>query len=368
MPELDVIQLTRRLLAFDTINPPGREKDAMQFCAELLRDIGFEVKLVDHDQNRASLIATRGTGADQGLWFSGHLDTVPLGLAPWRKSPHGGQVDGDRLYGRGSSDMKGGIAAFLCAAAQRPDADRIGVILTAGEETGCDGARWLAQSGNLPQAGALIVGESTDNRPLAGHKGVLWLKLSAIGQTAHGATPELGHNAIALMAPTLARLAQHDPNFQHPLMGRATSNLGTLHAGINVNSVPDLCELCIDLRSVTGVSHEVLTKGVQDLCDPGITIEPLLDLGAVWTEPGQRWFSRASELLGRLTGAAAGPLCANYFTDASILKPAMGNPPVMILGPGSVDQPHSTDEYVLVSRLKQATRLYGALISDWSGP
>lgn len=355
----DVVALTRALIGFDTINPPGREAPAMRFCQELLERAGFACRLIDHGKDRASLIAERGPGG--GLCFSGHLDTVPLGRAPWSREAHGGAVEGDRLYGRGSSDMKGGVAAFLVAAAQ--SGVPVTVLLTAGEETGCDGARWLAEAGLLPRVRAMIVGESTGNRPLAGHKGALWLKLSTEGRTAHGAAPHLGINAIGLMAPTLARLTGWQPEAHHPRMGRATANLGTIRAGINVNSVLDLCELTVDLRSVEGVDHAALAAEARGLCDPAVRVETLLDLPAVWTEPEDPWFACAAAQVRAVTGPAEGPDCATYFTDASILKPAMGDPAVMILGPGSVDQPHGTDEHVLVSRLAEAVEIYAALIA-----
>ncbi|WP_138472653.1 M20 family metallopeptidase [Poseidonocella sp. HB161398] len=358
----DIEALTRKLVAFDTINPPGREAEAMRYCAELLASIGFDCRLTEHGEGRSSLVAQRGP--EGGLVFSGHLDTVPLGRAPWTQPPHEGRVVDGRLYGRGSSDMKGGVAAFLVAAARASCDAGTGIILTAGEETGCDGARWLAEAGALPKAGAIVVGESTDNQPLCGHKGALWLKLAAEGRTAHGATPALGVNAIAAMAPTLARLCAFDPAVRHPQMGAATCNLGTIRAGINVNSVPDLCELAVDLRSVEGITHAALRDAIRALCDDGIRIETLLDLPAVWTDPEDPWFAAAAATARAVTGQADRLSCATYFTDASILKPALGEPPVMILGPGSMDQPHGTDEYVRLSRLAEAVEIYAALISS----
>ncbi|RYH08053.1 M20 family peptidase [Tropicimonas sp. IMCC6043] len=356
--QIEVVSLTRRLVAFDTVNPPGEERSAMQYCADLLGRFGFDCRLIDHSAERASLVAVRG--ATSGLCFSGHLDTVPLGRAEWRWPPHGGLIEGDRLYGRGSSDMKGGVAAFIVAAAlsRKP----VSIVLTAGEETGCDGARWLAEAGALPPARALIVGESTDNQPVAGHKGVLWLKLTAEGRTAHGATPELGINAIGRMSATLSRLVDFDPQVEHPQMGRATCNLGTIRAGINVNSVPDLCELTVDLRSVDGITHDELRKAVLARCDDGIGVETMLDLPAVWTDPAAPWFRGASACVRQITGRENDLACATYFTDASVLTPAMGYPEVMILGPGALDQPHSTDEHVSIARLSEAVEIYAALI------
>ncbi len=365
-PDLaDVVTLTQRLIAFDTINPPGREAEAMRYCASLLKTLGFACDLFHHSEERASLVASRA--GEGGLWFSGHLDTVPLGDAPWRVPPLEGRIEGDRLYGRGSSDMKGGVAAFLVAIASLPYTVSAGLILTVGEQTGCDGARWLAEAGHLPRVGALVVGESTGNQPFAGHKGVLWLQASTQGRTAHGATPDLGENAIAAMTASLARLCEYDPGVSHPLMGRASCNVGTIRAGINTNSVPDSCTVTIDLRSVEGIDHQTLKKGVQALCDGGVRIQTLLDLPAVWTDPEHVWFARASVLAQGITGQSAWPCCASYFTDASILKTALGDVPVMVLGPGSLDQPHRTNEWVEIPRLRQAVEIYATLLldADW---
>jgi succinyl-diaminopimelate desuccinylase len=368
MPDLqqDVVDLTRRLLAFDTINPPGQEIQSMEFCASWLRNIGFECTLHRHSATRGSLIATRGTGEGRSLCLSGHLDTVPLGDAPWRWSPFNGQVEGDRLFGRGSSDMKGAVAAFMLACRETPSIKGgVTILLTAGEETGCDGARWLAEAGLLPEAGAMIVGESSDNRPLSGHKGAYWLKLMASGRTAHGATPELGVNAILKAAPLLARLADFTLDVRHPVMGSATWNLSTIHGGLNINSVPDCCELTLDLRSVEGIDHPEIRRRVEELAGVEFNVEVLLDLPAVWSDPGQVWFAKAIQTISRVTGITYDPGVASYFTDASILKPRMNDLPVMILGPGSLDQPHRTDEHVLISRLVEAVEIYSALLREW---
>ena len=117
---MDVVDLTRRLIAFDTINPPGAEAEAMAFCAALLEAGGFTYRLVPQGPGRSNLVAEKGTGAGRALAFTGHLDTVPLGAAPWRHPPHAGVIEEGRLYGRGSTDMKGGVAAFIVAALGAP--------------------------------------------------------------------------------------------------------------------------------------------------------------------------------------------------------------------------------------------------------
>ncbi|KJS37314.1 MAG: hypothetical protein VR70_12695, partial [Rhodospirillaceae bacterium BRH_c57] len=149
----DVVALTRRLIAFDTINPPGNE----QACAEYLRDIlaaaGFETDLHALGAGRASLVARLGGGANGSdpLCFTGHIDTVPLGAQPWTRDPFAGEIVDGKLYGRGSTDMKGGVAAFVIAciveAERLRDGPGVVLVITAGEETGCDGAAALARDG-----------------------------------------------------------------------------------------------------------------------------------------------------------------------------------------------------------------------------
>lgn len=364
----DVIALTQALIGFDTVNQPGQEAAIMAFVAEGLREAGFDCTLVKHAKDRASLIATKGTGMGLPLCFSGHLDTVPLGLAPWARDPFGGAIEDGRLYGRGGSDMKGGVAAFVTAAIQAGDVPGgIALVLTAGEETGSDGARWLTSAGHLPKAGALVIAEPTGNRALAGHKGALWLRLVTRGVTAHGSTPHLGENAILKMGPTLDFIGTFDPDCTHPVMGAATVNLGTISGGLNTNSVPDRCEATVDLRSVPGIGHADLRARIQAGVGPDVTIEPIIDLPSVWTDPEQPWLARTIAIAADIAGTETSPAAAAFFTDASILTPAMGMLPTVILGPGEPDMAHKTDEYVRVSRLHEAVEIYGRMLDNWQG-
>ena len=144
---LDCVALTRRLIGFNTINPPGDEAACAQYLAELLTPAGVLVELASFAPARANLIA-RLEGSDPRLAplvLTGHLDTVPLGAAPWSKAPFAAEIVGDRLYGRGASDMKSGVAAmalaFLRACSRRVRPERgVTLLLTGGEEVGCQGA------------------------------------------------------------------------------------------------------------------------------------------------------------------------------------------------------------------------------------
>jgi succinyl-diaminopimelate desuccinylase len=194
----DAVAVTRDLLHFDTVNPPGRERDCARYAGAMLQDWGYRVDYHDYEDGRTSVIARAGgSDAKAPLCLTGHLDVVPLGSRAWTKDPFAGEADGDRLYGRGASDMKAGVAAMLLAA--RAFAGKLAgtpgvvLVLTAGEENGCVGSRHLAA---LPQlmgrAGAIVVGEPTSNYPLVGHKGSLKFHASFRGVSALGSMPELG--------------------------------------------------------------------------------------------------------------------------------------------------------------------------------
>jgi succinyl-diaminopimelate desuccinylase len=170
--------------------------------AGILEPAGFSVAIHDLSADRSNVVAMlEGGGAKDPLCFTGHLDTVPFGAAPWQFDPLAATRDGDKIYGRGTSDMKSGVAAMVVAALEiaklKARAADLLLVFTVGEETGCDGARYLAGLKNvLPKAGALVVGEPTGNVPLIGHRGALWLKAAFKGVTAHGSMPELGDNAV----------------------------------------------------------------------------------------------------------------------------------------------------------------------------
>jgi succinyl-diaminopimelate desuccinylase len=237
------IDLAAELIRFDTINPPGQEAACAEHLARLLTGAGFQCEKVPLEEGRPNLVARiGGTGGKPPIAFTGHTDTVPLGAQTWTVAPHGGTVKDGRLWGRGASDMKSGVAAFVVGALEH--ARRLegtpGVVLyiTAGEETGSEGAFTLARR-LRGQAGALVVAEPTSNRPLCGHKGALWLKATSRGVTAHGSMPDKGVNAIYAAARAVGRLEAFDFNVaRHPVMGAPTLNVGTLHGGLNLNWRP----------------------------------------------------------------------------------------------------------------------------------
>jgi succinyl-diaminopimelate desuccinylase len=271
------------------------------------------------------------------------------------------------IYGRGTSDMKGGVAAIIVAATRLAAGPRRAagttILLTADEETGARGARALAAEPEVAALGALVVAEPTDNEVRVGHRGALWLALHAHGRAAHASTPEAGENALTRMRAALdgieaAEIAGGPP---HPLLGVSTLAITGLRAGAAVNVIPDRAEATIDIRANSASSARDLTARVRDAAGADIGLDVLVDVPAL-----------RGDLRGRLAKAlrSAGARRAltptvPFFTDAGVLqRPGLE---VAIVGPGSPGLAHQVDEWCSVEQLNQAVDLFEAVALSWNG-
>ncbi|HBO45067.1 MAG TPA: acetylornithine deacetylase [Planctomycetaceae bacterium] len=372
--EQDVLSLTRELIAFNTINPPGRELPCAEYLGRILEDAGFRIEYHSLAEERASLIATiEGHGDGLPLCFTGHTDTVPLGAVPWTRDPFGGQIEGDKLYGRGSTDMKGGLAAMIVAATRLARiANRkagLTLVITASEENACRGSLHLTTLGGvLGNAGAVVVGEPTSNYPLIGHKGTLWIEARATGVTAHGSMPDQGVNAIYRIARAVGKLEKFRfDTAPHPVLGSPTLNVGTIVGGMNVNSVPDRATIGIDVRTVPGQSNREAFEQIRTLVGDEVELDCTVDVDGVWTDCENEWVQEVFDIMEPHIGQRPVARGATYFTDAAFLAPAYGNPPTIILGPGELEMAHKTDEYCHVSKIEAITEAYTQIARRWCG-
>jgi succinyl-diaminopimelate desuccinylase len=371
MSAKDAIALTQELVGFNTINPPGQERDCAQRAAAFLEAAGFSIEFHEYEDKRTSVIARAGgkSGSDP-ICFTGHLDVVALGTRPWSKDPFAGETDGDKLYGRGSSDMKAGVAAMMMAAKgfgkKLGGTPGIVLVLTAAEEGGCVGSAELAKLPKLMgKAGAMVVGEPTSNYPMVGHKGSLKFHASFKGVSAHGSMPQLGVNAIYKAAKAIAALEGFKFGAKaHPIMGEPTMNVGTVEGGSGVNLVPDLAKIGVDIRTVPGVNHEELISRLRKLI-PEADFDVFANNDAVWTEPQEAWVRRVFEICKPILGEAPEARTAPYMTDAANLRKVYAGAPTLILGPGEAAMAHQTDEYCGMERIRQSVQIYEEIIADW---
>ncbi len=371
--KIDAVELTRQLVRFETVNPINPEQGCVEYVGNLLAEHGFETSYHEFAPGRPSLVARiGGSQSKPPLCFTGHLDTVPLGHKEWSVSPFNADIIDGKLYGRGTSDMKSGVAAFVAAVIELADelAQGPGVVLviTAGEETGCEGAAHLANiDGALGKAGAIVVAEPTSNYPFVGHKGALWINAQTDGVTAHGSMPELGVNAIYKASKAVNKLETF--NFDvtaHPVMGPPTLNVGTIDGGINVNSVPNQAKIGVDIRTIPGQRNDVVLGDLTSYLGDDVSLKPIVNLEGVWTSPENPWIQSVFSLMEKVLEQPIEHKTATYFTDASVLTPVYDFAPTIILGPGEAAMAHQTDEYCYVDRIEQAVDVYKELAHQWS--
>ena len=366
----DAVALTRSLLSFQTVM--GHEADCARMAGAMLREWGYAVDYYDFQEGRTSVVARAG-GKDGSapLCFTGHIDVVPLGTRPWSKDPFRGETDGDRLFGRGTSDMKSGVAAMLLAsrtfAKKLSGTPGLVLVLTAGEEGGCIGSKHLAQQKKLlGNAGAMVVGEPTSNYPMVGHKGSIKFHARFRGVSAHGSMPELGVNAVYRAAKAVSALETFDFSAKpHPVMGKPSINVGTFSGGVGINLVPDEATIGVDVRTVPGVDHAALVSRLKNILGEGTELDVFSDLQPVWTAPDDEWMRRVFEICKPFVGEPPAARTAPYMTDAANLLKAYPGAPTVVLGPGEAAQAHQTDEYCSMERTRQAVAIYEALIDDW---
>ena len=365
---VNCVDLARQLVRFPSLNPPGEEKECADYLAGLLERAGLEVELHEFAAGRPSIVARlRGKSELKPVVFTGHLDVVPVGEKPWSAPPFAAEIRDGKLLGRGSSDMKSGVAAFVAAvsaqAKRRTPRRGITLVITAGEETGCQGAFHLANAGVLGPAELLIVAEPSSNLPIIAHKGSIRLRIAAKGRTAHSSMPELGDNAIYKAAEWIRRIeALTFENHSHPLLGHTTVSVTTVFGGQNINSVPDRAGFTVDFRTVPAQDHGELVGKIQRLCDGEASVEVITDFNGFATAPDDGAIEPLMNILAERIGSRPDPTGAPYFTDASALVPGFGNVATVVIGPGEAAQCHQTDEFCYVHRIDQACEIYTALI------
>lgn len=369
-----VVALARDLVRIDTTNPPGREAPAVRLLEARLRAAGFETRIVPYaaGEERSHVVARlRGSGQRPGLMLSGHVDVVPPGNLPWSVDPFGAELRDGRLYGRGSCDMKGGVAAMVAAAeaiarSGRALAGDLVVAITADEERNCLGAEELVREPLFEGLGGVIVAEPTGLRPFIAEKGAFWVEVTLLGKTAHGSMPELGANAVAGMAEFLTRWERLYPADapHHPLLGRPTLNPAVIEGGVKVNVVPDRCTAQIDMRTVPGLEHTALRRALDEtlaaVCAPrGLRHElrVLSDRPPVACPPDSDVALAVRAAIREVTGEDPEPGGVPYCTEMCIWTPTLGIPGV-ICGPGLPSMAHQPDEWVAIEQLEAAARLY----------
>ena len=370
--EPELIEFCQQLVRRKSVNPPGDELPIAEYVASTLDGFGLEVELVRHGPNRASVLARlKGRGTKPGLLYNGHLDTVPVGAQEWIHDPFSAKTAEGKIWGRGAVDMKGGLAALMAAAkalagARLPLSGDFIMAATAGEETDSQGAMAIAARSDLRPLQAVIIAEPTNNGVYVAEKGALWLELTTHGKTAHGATPELGRNAVMMMWKLIGELEKLEiPHEEHPMLGSFTRSINTIAGGMKTNVVPDNCVVTVDMRTVPGQDHRAILRRIEDLIEdlgrriPDFKASAKItnDRIPVQTSPEESVVKGVVEIVAEVTGERPVPGGISYYTDGAAFVPAL-NIPMIICGPGDPKLAHQPNEHVEVSSLVQSARIF----------
>ena len=368
MKKLNPIELTQEMVRLNSCNPPGNEKAMADFLSDLLPRYGFSLRTHDFQPNRPNIIASYDWGPGPRLAMTGHLDTVPFGNAPWSHDPVSGEIVGSkdeaRIMGRGSSDMKAGLAAMIASTcdliAEGGLKGGVDIIFCAAEETGCEGSEAMARDGVIGAADALLVSEPTGNKLCLGHKGAMWLEAKATGKSAHGSMPDAGDNAIYKAVRAISRLLDYSFKVEpHYMLGMPTFSVGTFNGGTKVNMIPDLAGFSIDVRTIPGQSREAAKAELSAVLGADIELSgEESGAGSLWADQDDPFVKLVGGVLEDILGQKPKYGGLPYFTDGANLAPEMGDPPVIILGPGEARQAHQTDEYCYAHKVQEGAAIY----------
>ncbi|TLV11661.1 M20 family metallopeptidase [Klebsiella indica] len=373
----ETLALTQALIAQNTIDPPGNERLAAMVIAQTLRKEGIEPLVYEIAPGRTNLVARiKGSGERPALAFSAHFDTIGVEPEKWQVDPFAGEVREGRLYGRGATDMKGGMAAMTVAAINlvrsgTPLKGDLLLTFSAAENSNCLGARRLLEDGHFDGVGALLVSEPTGNRAFVAEKGALWLRATASGEYGHNAFSESRKgdrgNAIVRLARYLDKA--HDLQLDAPAhrhIRPPTINIGMIRGGLSFPLIPDTASADIDVRLVPGQSAESVMDAFQAIAGPHITLE-LLDLKLPVDTPDDHPFVTHCLNACQAEGVDdPGPAGVAYYSDAAIIAPPL-NLPMVIIGPGEVGMSGAIDEYVQVAKLECATRIFERVARSYLG-
>lgn len=366
-----IIQQLRQLVATPSVSSTDPHWDqgnraVIDLLAGWLADLGFrtEIQPVSADGSKANLIATLGSGPG-GLVLAGHTDTVPFDEGRWQSDPLGLNERDQRLYGLGSTDMKGFFPLAIAAASafrDTPLKHPLIVLATADEESSMNGARALVEAGR-PKARAAIIGEPTSLVPVRMHKGIMMEAVQITGRAGHSSNPALGNSALEGMHTVMGDLMTYREGLRERYsndffdVAWPTLNLGCIHGGDSPNRICGQAELHFDLRMTPAGDNDAVREEIAQRLSRiarerslDITMRSLVNDISPFEQAADSELVRLAE---RLTGHRAE--AAAFATEAPFLQ-ALGMETI-VMGPGSIDRAHQPDEYLELDQIQPCIAL-----------
>ncbi len=370
--QTDVRELLQKLVRTRSVNENNEQGD--RDCPEremadtveaFVTDLGMTVTRHPMVPGRDNLVAhwPDQSGA-KSFAYQAHMDTVSV--SNMTIDPFAANIDDGKMWGRGTCDTKGSMAAYLSALKIAKDAgwsfaDKVYFVATCAEETGTRGAYALAKCDLTIDA--MCVGEPTDCKVVTCHKGTYWTQLRSDGTSCHASMPEEGHNAVYAMSKAIRFIEDtYIPKMQetiHPLLGPPTLSVGKIDGGIATNIVPASCVANLDFRILPGqtpqsVQEHFMSALTGAIPDESFSLTDIHDQVPVETSSDDPWVRNLIDVASPINGQA-GPAGVTYYTDAGALNAAGIR--CVVFGPGSIAQAHTADEFLDLGQLYQATEI-----------
>ncbi len=331
-----------KMVKIDSVSE-GDMDEIIDFTTGILKGIGLECEVVEGEEHAPLIIASHGEG---GVCFSGHLDTVPLGDG-WEHEQ--AEIEGDRMYGRGTLDMKGPCVSVIAAARELIQEDvPFSIIFSTDEEVSMDGAKKVADRDEVTKAPAVLVCEPTEMRVVTQEKGVFQFEIKTEGKNAHASMPEKGENAIAKILPILTTLSRK--NNIPAKKDELTCCVNVIEGGKATNVIPKECRAEVDVRFPDHFNKDILERYLFEPIDQEFEVNEIQFLDAVKLNQDNHAVRTLLEIADTTTWSVP------YGTE--MVRFYKENENTIIFGPGRVDVAHQPDEFIELPELIKAARLY----------
>lgn len=371
------IALLKEILAIPSVNGADNEGGVAEFIANYLKEKHIDAFVQQIDETHANIIAKLEGKSSETVVWNGHLDTVPYGnTEEWNTDPSIPVEKNGRIYARGASDMKSGLAAMVYLlgeigeSGEKPE-QTILFLGTCDEEKSGLGAEKILEEIDLSSGSLLLIGEPTGCKLGVAQKGCIWAQLNISGKTSHGAYPEEGYNAVEYGMKIVCRIKKWVTEYEHRLLGTATAQVTMIQGGIAPNMTPDFAEILLDIRIVPGISAEDVEKKIKKICreeveetNGEVKFEVRIKNArrAIEIAEEERWLKEFKAYL-KQNGAETEEIGINYFTDASILTKKESEIPVLLFGPGEPRLAHKPNEFVELEKYEKYIEILGEIFS-----
>lgn len=371
------ITLLKEILAIPSVNGADNEGAVAEFIANYLKEKHIDAFVQQIDETHANIIAKLEGKSSETVVWNGHLDTVPYGnTEEWNTDPSIPVEKNGRIYARGASDMKSGLAAMVYLlgeigeSGEKPE-QTILFLGTCDEEKSGLGAEKILEEIDLSSGSLLLIGEPTGCKLGVAQKGCIWAQLNISGKTSHGAYPEEGYNAVEYGMKIVCRIKKWVTEYEHRVLGTATAQVTMIQGGIAPNMTPDFAEILLDIRTVPGISAEDVEKKIKKICRKEVEetngevkfeVRIKNERRAIEIAEEERWLKEFKAYL-KQNGAETEEIGINYFTDASILTKKESEIPVLLFGPGEPRLAHKPNEFVELEKYEKYIEILGEIFS-----